>query len=224
MVNGKIFAIIITAALINFGINAGYAIASSTFNGNDFALSYSESKNDNERRSLLEEVGRRPHLFRYLQIVEMNEIEKSGRKQVVITALEPASGLDVSFIVNQRVSLSKLQEVPVSEPGSALAVSGVIKGVDNQNGTIVLDPVIVRHKDRLAPKVGKELYVELDSSGIFYSVMSDTDSIQLHFRDRDLLRHRSRVMLQDGEQAWIDFLRTEVNRREEARKAVGEKP
>ncbi len=203
---------------------AAQTVAGTSVNGNDFALSYAEAGNDVNRRAVLDAAGRRPHYFRYLQIVDMKESDSDGRREVTITALEPASGLDVVFVVNQRVSLSKLKESPVSGPGRGLAVSGVVKSVDSKNGTIVLSPVVVRHKDRLAPKVGKELYVELDDSGIFYTIMGDTESVSLRFRDRDLLRHRARLMAQGGEKGWIEFLLRETRLREAARQAGGGKP
>jgi len=202
---------------------AGGACARSA-NGNDFALSYVEASGEAARKALLDEAGNRPHFFRYLQIMEMQEIGEGGGGGVRITALEPASALDVVFTVTQPVSLKKLREDPVSAPGRALAVSGVIKALDPATRVIQLDPVVVRHKDRLAPVAGKELLYEVDEGGIFYAFTGGREPVKLSFRDRDLLRHRDRVMAAGGDQAWADFLTLELKRREAARRAGEQGP
>jgi len=194
-------------------------VAARSVNGNDLALYYVESKTDAERQALLDEAGRRPQLFRYLQIMEMDALGEDGQGGFRITAMEPASGLDVVFTVTQRVSLRVLREEPVSERGRAVAVSGVIERVDPQTLAIHLNPVIVRHKDRLAPAVGKEMLYEIDDRGIFYSFSGGRETVQLSYRDRDLLRHRGRIMDEGGDQAWADFLTREIQRREAARRA-----
>ena len=46
----------------------------------------------------------RPHFFRYLQIMEMEDHASTGGG-VAITAFEPSSYMDVKFVVTKRVSL-----------------------------------------------------------------------------------------------------------------------
>lgn len=197
-----------------------------SFSGNDFALDYSEANTPDARRQLLQQVGRRSLYFRYLQIMEMEESPGDSRPQwIKITALEPASLMDVSFTVNQRVSLSRLREDPVSRPGRAVAVSGLIDRVDDVNRTIHLGPVIVRHKDRLAPLLeGKEMLHDLDDRARFYSFTGSGEPVSLSYRDRDLLQHRDRIMQEGGDDAWAEFLRRQIRRREEARKAGDDVP
>ena len=199
-------------------ISAVPVVEGRAVNGNDLALSYVEARSENERRELVDGAGRRPHLFRYLQIMELEEVEVGRRTGVRITALEPASGLDITFTVNQPVSLRILREEPESVRGRAIAVSGVIADVDRQTGTFYLDPVIVRHKDRLTPVLGRrEMLYEQNDELIFYSFSGGRELVQLQYRDRDLLRHRGRILDVQGEQAWADFLQQELAKRKQQR-------
>lgn len=192
--------------------------AARTSNGNDFALYLVEAKTDGERDQLVADAQGRPHFFRYLQIMEMAEVDSDGRTSVRITAFEPASYMDVVFSVEKSVSLAKLKEEPVSKVGDALAVTGKVKAVDKDRNAILLDAVIVRHKDRLSPKMGKELLGEVDPGAVFYSFTRGPRPVQLTFRDRDLLQHRDRVLEEQGEQGWAAFLERELARRERERK------
>jgi hypothetical protein len=56
-----------------------------------------------------------------------------------------------------------------------VAVSGRIKSIGVETNGIVLDPVVVRYKDRLEPKSGKELLPEVDPSA---RIGTDTSSGQ----------------------------------------------
>ena len=98
--------------------------AARTSNGNDFALYFSEAKDEAGRKELLDEAKGRPHFFRYLQIMEMEESKIEGRTMVRITAFEPASLMDVRFTVTKVVSLAMLRKDPVSKKGEAIAVTG----------------------------------------------------------------------------------------------------
>jgi len=191
---------------------AGVAAARAP-NGNDFALFYTEAQTAAARQTLIEEAGRRPHYFRYLQIMELTPLGEGERAGVRIVAQEPASALDVVFTVTQPVSLATLRSEPVSVPGLAIAVSGVIRAVDLDAGTLRLDPVVVRHKDRLAPATGKEMRYAFDPDGTFYSFTGGREPVRVSYRDRDLLRHRDRIMAAGGDQAWADFLTRELQRR-----------
>ena len=211
----KTVQIWVAAALI-LGTAALPAMAK-TSNGNDFALYYIEARTDLERKELLDEARGRPHFFRYLQIMEIEKGAKDGRSFIAIRAFEPASYMDVKFYVSKRVSLSKLSEAPVSTLGDAIAVTGVIKSV--ADNTITLSPVIVRHKDRLSPKRGKELLCEVDPGATFYSYTGGKKAVSLTFKDRDLLQHRDRVLAKGGKQGWADFLTVELAKRQKVRAA-----
>lgn len=188
-----------------------------TSNGNDFALFLSEAKTDRDRAVLLADAEGRPHYFRYLQIMEMEDYSSTGGG-VAITAFEPSSYMDVKFVVTKRVSLGKLKEEPVSKVGDAIAVTGVVKAIEKN--TIMIEPVIVRHKDRLSPKRGKEMLYEVDPSATFYSYTGGKRPVSLTYKDRDLLQHKNKIMAKHGKQGWGEFLERELAKREKARAAA----
>ena len=207
--------IAIGTALI-LGVAVSVAVAK-TSNGNDLALFYIEARTDLERKELLDEARGRPHFFRYLQIMEIEKGEKDGRPFIAILAFEPASFMDVKFFVSKSVSLRKLSEAPVSTIGDAIAVTGVIRSV--ARNTITLSPVVVRHKDRLHPKRGKEMLFEVDPGATFYSYTGGKKAVSLTYKDRDLLQHRDQVLAKGGKQGWADFLAGELAKREAVRAA-----
>jgi len=190
-----------------------------TSNGNDFALYFSEAGTKQAKLDLFNDAKGRPHYFRYLQIMEMEDFSSTGGG-IAITAFEPASYMDVTFVVTKRVSLGKLREDPVSKLGDAIAVTGVVKSIDTEKNAIVLSPVIVRHKDRLSPKRGKEMLYEVDPSATFYSYTGGKRPVSLTYKDRDLLRHKSRILAAGGKVAWGEFLEKELARRENERAAA----
>lgn len=184
-----------------------------TPNGNDFALFYSEAKDGAARKSLLEEALGKPHAFRYLQVMELDEAPADGATGVRITAFEPASCLDVKFTVTKAVSLSVLRAEPVTQRGDAIAVTGKVAGVDGKANAILLESPIVKHKDRLSPKMGKELLGEVDPGAVFYSYTAGPRPVNLSYRDRDLLQHKERILAEKGPTGWVEFLEQEVAKR-----------
>jgi len=209
-----------TYRLIALGVficSASALAQSATFNGNDLALYYSEAQTATERRELLASAGRRAHYFRYLQIMEMEEREAGRRREVHIIAQEPASGMDIAFVVNRPVSLRRLEEEPVSRRGRAIAISGIVSHVDDASGTMHLEQALVRHKDRLSPMLkGREMLYEIDDRSIFYSFSGGRENVQLSYRDRDLLQHRH-ILDEQGDQAWADFLQKKIAERQAQR-------
>lgn len=191
-----------------------------TSNGNDFALYFSEASEDpNEQKFLLDDAKDRPHYFRYLQIMEIEEIDKDGRKVFDITAFEPASCMDVKFLIEKPVSLSLLRKDPVSKKGDAIAVTGKVTGASWESNAITLEGTIVRHKDRLSPKMGVELLCDLDPTAVFYSYTNGPRPVNLSYQDRDLLKHRKSVLEAQGPKAWVEFLEREVGKRRQAEAA-----
>lgn len=188
-----------------------------TSNGNDLALYLCEARNNDERQAVVEEGQGRPHYFRYLQIMDMEEGKTNGYPFVWIRAFEPSSYMDVEFTVTKRVSRGILAEDPKSVIGDAIAVTGRFVGVDWKRNTIRLHPVIVRHKDRLSPKLGKELLCEIDPGATFYSFTGGKKEVNLTYKDRDLLRFENSIIRKSGKQAWADFLRKELAKREKER-------
>ncbi len=212
----RLFVILVLAACA-----AGTA-AARTSNGNEFALYYSEAGTDAERNAVFDEAKGRPHFFRYLQIMEIETVtNKQGRIAIHITAFEPSSLMDVVFTVDKPVSLSKIIDAPVSKLGDAVAVTGRVVEADKKKNTIRLDPVIVRHKDRLSPAAGKEMHYETNPDGKFYSFTDGPRPINLSYRDRDLLQHRDAILDGQGPKAWCEFLERELKRRKEERAKTG---
>jgi len=146
------------------------------------------------------------------------EDKTATREGVEIIAFEPSSFLDVKFVVKKRVSLRKLQEEPVTKVGDALAITGVMK--DANTSFITLGPVVVRHKDRLTPKRGKEMLYEVDPSATFYSYTGGKRPVSLTYKDRDLLKYKHSILSSQGKQGWTEFLEQELAKREKARAAA----
>ncbi len=191
-----------------------------TSNGNDFALYLSEARTPAEQKELIDDAKGRPHYFRYLCIVGMQEGKfEDGRPYVNIKAMEPASLFTVLFTVQKPVSLQKLREAPESNVGDAIAVTGKIDKVDPQKKRIELNPIIIRHKDRLAPKIGKELFYELDPNATCYSFTEVSPGVQVPYKHRDLLTHKEEILGNQGPRAWVDFLNAELAKRKQSDKA-----
>lgn len=198
---------------------AGLAsVAARTSNGNDFALYFSEAEDAAARKRLLDEARDRPHFFRYLQIMKIEDADVDGRPGVRITAFEPASLLDVRFTVTRPVSLSVLRKDPVTKIGSAIAVTAKVRAADVEKNVIDLGDAIVRHKDRLNPKIGKELLCEVEPGAVFYNYTAGSRPVTLTYQDRDLIRHKERVVADQGPDGWVAFLENEIARREKQRK------
>lgn len=191
-----------------------------TLNGNDFALYLSEAVDAPEHAALVREARGKLHYFRYLKICVMTEGVKDGRPQVAIQAVEPSSLWRVEFKVAKAVSLRKLAESPASSIGDAIAVTGKLVSADPKKQIIVLNPVIVRHKDRLSPKMGKELMAELDPGAFYYSYTGGRRPVHVTYKDRDLLKAKGRILGSGGALAWAEYLEKKLAERRRERAAA----
>jgi hypothetical protein len=126
--------------------------------------------------------------------------------------------MDVRFTVNKSVSLSLLRKDPVSKVGDAIAVTGKVVDARRTENFISLDQTIIRHKDRLSPKMGKELLGEVDPGAVFYSYTAGPRPVNLSYEHRDLLQYRDKILEQKGPEGWVEFLEREVAKREQAKK------
>jgi hypothetical protein len=104
--------------------------------------------------------------------------------------------------------------------GDAIAVTGKVAGIEPAKNTIVLGETIMRHKDRLSPKMGKELLGEVNPGATFYSYTEGPRPINLEFRDRDLLARRDEIMATGGPKAWFEYLEKEIAKRKQERAAA----
>jgi hypothetical protein len=125
--------------------------------------------------------------------------------------------MDVRFNVVKPNSLGVLRADPATKVGDAIAVTGVIGGVTSN--TIVFSQAIVRHKDILHPKRGKELLCDVDPNATFYSFTGGKRPVSLSAKDRDLLQYRDQVIARDGREGWAEFLERELAKRQAARAA-----
>ena len=201
-------------------LTAAGPLNAATSNGNEFALALTEAKSAAGRTALLQGAAGRPHFFRYLQIIELEEVTDGGRPGWKIAAFEPSSYMDVHFTVSMPVSLSLLKSDPVTKIGDAVAVTGKVLGTGPGGNAILLGEPIVRHKDRLSPQVGKELLSDVNPGATFYSYTEGPRPLKLEARDRDLLAHRDRVMAAGGPKAWFEFLEAEIIKRKQQRAAA----
>jgi hypothetical protein len=191
----------------------GAAAYGRTRNGNDFALALVEAPSASERARMIREGTGALYYFRYLRIRTLEEGVRDGRPYAAVRGVEPASGMEVAFTVRKTASLRLLDSEPRTEPGAAIAVTGGLKAVDVEAGTILLDPVIVRHKDRLEPKIGKELMAELDPNATYYSYTGPGGPVRLTYKDRDLLARKTEIMETEGGAAWAAYLKREIENR-----------
>jgi len=148
------------AAILSAAVCPFAASALPVKSGNTLALDF-VSADQAGRGKITKNATGKIYFFRYLRIVDFEEGRTNGCPCVRISAVEPSSDMRVNFMVTKRVSLKKLKEQGIKlETG--IAVNGRIQSMGKKPNAIVLHPAIVRHKDRLTPKIGKELLYEVD--------------------------------------------------------------
>lgn len=198
-------------------------VFATTANGNEFALYFSEATTDSARKAVLDEGMGKQHFFRYLRITDVVEGEEDGYPYLKVTTVEPSSKLIVKFIVRKSLSIAKLKEDPPSKIGDAIAVTGVVRSADKTTKTILLNPCIVRYKDRLTPKGGKEMLSERDTSAIVYSFTGGKEPVNVSLRDQDLLRYEGEITAAKGKDGWAKFLLEEIAKRDKVALAARDK-
>jgi hypothetical protein len=191
--------------------------------GNELALYLSEARTPAAQKTILTEALGKQHFFRYLRILELERGESEGFPFVAMTTTEPSSGMLVKFRVVKSLSLATLLEDPVSKTNDAIAVTGVVESLDPAKRLLVLNPVIVRYKDRAVPKTGKEMHYERDSSGIVYSFTGGKEPVNVSKRDQDLIQYESKIIAERGKEGWAQFLLDEIAKRDKAAKAARDK-
>ena len=195
---------------------AGSTAFGKTPNGNEFALYLTEAKTGAEQKALIADALGKQHFFRYLKIVTMQEGQTNGYPFVFLAMKEPSSHLTVWCTVMKSLSLQKLQEEPVTKVGDCVAITGVVAIADLHKNLIVLNPVIVRYKDLPAPKPGKELLAERDSSAVIYSFTGGKNPVNVTKRDADLLANEKEMLESLGKDGWSKYLLAEIAKRDKA--------
>lgn len=187
-------------------------------NGNDFSLDLALAKTPAATKRVIDEALGKQHFFRYLHITGLEEGETNGYPYVDLVTYEPSSKWRVVFKVQKSLSLAVLKQDPASKVGDDLAVTGTVKSVNPAAREIVLNPVIVRYKDRNGPK-SSELYHERDTSGVIYSFTGGKEAVNVSLRDKDLLQYEQKMLTERGKDGWAQFLITEIAKRDKAAKA-----
>ena len=201
-----------------------YAVHSAAVpNGNEFALELVEARNATELKELIAERKGKQHFFRYLEVLEIKKGNNNGAPVIGLKTREPSSDMIVKFLVQKSISLSKLLESPETAVGDAVAVTGVVERIDPEKKEIVLNPVIVRYKDRLTPKVGKEMLSEVDSSAVIYSFTGGKNPVNVSKRDEDLIANEKEMLEKLGSDGWAEYLLKEIARRDKAERAKRDK-
>jgi len=138
-------------------------------NGNELALEYSTAR-ESQKKDISKEAVGQLYFFRYLRIETITKGKTDAGPFIAMDTVEPSSDMHVSFTVTKSVSLKKAGPLATND---AVAVSGRLKSLDGNNNMLVLDPVIVRYKDKHAPAAGKELLPEVDPNA---RIGTDTSS------------------------------------------------
>jgi hypothetical protein len=111
-----------------------------------------------DRERIQSDAAGKLYFFRYLRIVDLARDNAAAPSEIRMRTREPGSGMGVDFTVRKDVSLERALTLTTND---AVAVTGRIQSIDGTRKSMVLDPVIVRYKDRLAPTAGKENLFEV---------------------------------------------------------------
>jgi ribosomal protein L14 len=211
-------------AVVLLGVLSGFSARGAAVpNGNEYALSLVEAKTPAERKKLVTQGVGKNHFFRYLQVLELTKQDNKGAPTILLKTREPSSNMQVTFLVQKSISLSVLQKDPATKVGDAVAVIGVVESADPVKREMVLNPVIVRYKDLLAPKVGKEMLAERDSSAIVYSFTGGKKAVNVSKRDQDLVSNEKEMIEKLGKDGWAEYLIAEIAKRDKAEIAERDK-
>lgn len=195
---------------------AGRVAVATTANGNEFCLFLTEAKTEPARKEIMDAAVGKQHFFRYLRITDIQEGEENGYPNMTLITCEPSSKMMVKFIVRKTASLIVLKQDPPSKVGDAVAVTGVVRTAEKKSNTVFINPVIVRYKDRLSYKPGREMLEEVDKSAIVYSFTGGKEPVNVTARDRDLLAQEGRITAEKGKDGWAKYLTAEIAKRDKA--------
>ena len=143
------------------GLAAAMAVhAEPVRNGNDLALSFSTAKPP-ERQAIQKARTGLIHTFRYLRVIDILRDEPSAGKATVLT-VEPSSDMRVKLVLSGAVSLRLVDGI---ETNTSVAANGRVQSLGTVAANlIVVDPAVLKFKDRADHKVNNELLNEVDST------------------------------------------------------------
>jgi len=155
----KITAVI--CALFIAGLAPGFApevIAESVRNGNELAWAWGATNAAGKPVVQKQAVGLL-HTFRYLRVTAVKKDQPAAGAVTVMT-IEPSSDMAIALVITKRLSLDLANGLTTNDCVSAY---GRIKTIGGEfPNLIVVDPAILKHKDRAGPKLSKELLHEVD--------------------------------------------------------------
>lgn len=144
---------------LSFGLMP-IATAEPVRNGNELALAWSTNRAAGKLIVRKQAVGIF-HTFRYLRVTAVTKNQPAAGA-VTVTTVEPSSEMKVALVVNKPLSLELAATLTTNDSVSAY---GRIKSIDQDApNLIVVDPALLKYKDRSAPKLSKELLHEVDST------------------------------------------------------------
>jgi hypothetical protein len=130
-------------------------------NGNEFALNYSRADKD-AKRALRLDYENKLITFRFLKVVAIaSNAVPNGLP--VYTTVEPSSDYRVILHAQGPVSRTVCAAVGLND---CVTANGRLLPLGTATNTFVLDPAVLRSKDRDAPKGEKELLPEIDPTAV----------------------------------------------------------
>lgn len=143
------------------GLGLGLApegIAEPVRNGNELALAWS-TNNAAEKQAVQKQATGIFHTFRYLRVTAVKK-DQPVTGAVTVVTIEPSSDMKVALVITKQLSLELANGLTTNDCVSAY---GRIKTIGGETPNLmVVDPALLKHKDRAAPKLTKELLHEVD--------------------------------------------------------------
>ena len=142
-----------------------YAVAGEVRNLNTFCLDYATAKSDRRRAALRDSAAEKNVLyqFRYLTVSQIQKDQPVSGAYTLVTS-EPGSDMRVVLVVKKKRSRALAAEL---KKGEAVTGKGRVKRIGTPSpNTILLDPAILKHRDRNAPKREGEFLSETDPNAV----------------------------------------------------------
>jgi hypothetical protein len=143
------------------GLGLGLApegIAGPVRNGNELALAWSTNNAAGKQVTQKQAMGIF-YTFRYLRVTAVTK-DQPVTGAVTVVTIEPSSDMQIALVIIKQVSLDLANGLTTNDCVSAY---GRIKTIGGEAPNLmVVDPALLKHKDRAAPKLTKELLHEVD--------------------------------------------------------------
>jgi hypothetical protein len=139
---------------------AASARAEAVRNGNELALAYSRADAPG-KAALRKQSEGRLFTFRFLRVIRI-EPGPAGSMPVYFTT-EPSS--DLAVILHPQGAVSKQVAATVAT-NDCLSANGRLARLGTPPESLVIEPAVLRSKDRATPKGEKELLPEIDPTAV----------------------------------------------------------